>query len=99
MAKSEHTADLFEALRAGGLRKRTAKLLSTATDGRRKPAKAVRQTLSDLDRLVGQVEDRLSGKPAKRSAAAKKGAATRRRNAARRSAAAKKAAATRAAAR
>ena len=94
MAKSR-TDELFDRLHAQGLRKSTAKLLSQATDRRRKPAKAVERSLSDLKRAVAHVEDRLSGGSAKRQAAAKKAAATRKRNAQRRSAAAKKAARTR----
>ena len=95
MAKSR-TDDLFDRLHAQGLRRRTAKLLSQATDRRRKPVKAVERSLNDVKRAVAQVEDRLSGGPAKRQAAAKKAAATRKRNAQRRSAAAKKGARTRA---
>jgi hypothetical protein len=96
MARTKANEDLFTRLRANGLRKRTAKLISDATDGRRKPAKAVQRTLTDLKRLVGEAEDQISGGPAKRKAAAKKAAATRKRNAASRSTAAKKAARTRA---
>jgi hypothetical protein len=95
MAKSR-TDDLFDRLHAQGLRKRTAKLLSQATGRRRKPANAVERSLHDVKRAVSRVEDRLSGGPAKRQAAAKKAAATRKRNAQRRSAAAKKGARTRA---
>jgi hypothetical protein len=95
MAKSR-SDDLFDRLRAQGLRKRTAKLLSEATDRRRKPAKGVKRSLGEVKRAVSQVEDRLSGGPGKRKAAAKKAAATRKRNAVRRSAAAKKGARTRA---
>jgi hypothetical protein len=95
MAKSR-SDQLFDRLHAQGLRKRTAKLLSQATDGRRKPAKAVERSLTDLKKVVVEVEDRLSGGPAKRQAAGKKAAATRKRNAQRRSASAKKAARTRA---
>jgi hypothetical protein len=94
MAKSR-TDDLFDRLHAQGLRKRTAKLLSQAT-GRRRPANAVERSLNDVKRAVARVEDRISGGPAKRQAAAKKAAATRKRNAQRRSAAAKKGARTRA---
>jgi hypothetical protein len=95
VAKSR-TDDLFERLHAQALRKRTAKVLSQATDRRRKPAKAVERSLNDLKRAVAQVEDRLTGGSEKRKAAAKKAAATRKRNAQRRSAAAKAAARTRA---
>jgi hypothetical protein len=97
MAKSSDA--LFRRLRANGLRKSTARMLSEATDGRRKPAKVVKRTLADLNKAVGELEDRMAGGPAKRKAAAKKAAATRKRNAARRSASAKKAARTRAKAR
>ncbi len=96
MAKATRTDKLYTRLRAQGLRKRTANIVARATDRRRKPAKSVESALKDLKRLVAETEDRLSGGPAKRKAAAKKGAATRRRNAAQRSAAAKKAARTRA---
>jgi hypothetical protein len=88
--------DLFERLRAQGLRKRTAKLIADATDRRRKPAKGAQRALAELKKMIGDVEDRISGGPAKRKAAAKKAANTRKRNAQRRSAAAKKAAQTRA---
>jgi hypothetical protein len=96
MAKTKASDELFRRLRARGLRKRTATLISEATDRRRKPAKAAQRALTDLKRLVGDAEDRIAGGPAKRKAAAKKGALTRKRKAARRSAAAKKAARTRA---
>jgi hypothetical protein len=95
MAKSR-SDELFDRLHAQGLRKRTAKLLSQTTDRRRKPAKTMERSLADLKRVVAEVEDRLSGGPGKRKAAAKKAANTRKRNAQRRSAAAKKAARTRA---
>jgi hypothetical protein len=98
MAKTR-TDELFERLRAQGLRKRTAKLIAQASDRRRKPAKTVQRTLTDLKKLVADTEDRISGGPAKRKAAAKKAATTRKRNAQRRSAAAKKGARTRAKAR
>jgi hypothetical protein len=96
MAKKTRTDALFTRLRAQGLRKRTAKLIAQTTDRRRKPAKSVQGALGDLKKLVSDAEDRLSGGPAKRKAAAKKAANTRRRNAQRRSDAAKKAARTRA---
>lgn len=94
-AKSRNE-DLFGRLRAHGLRKRTAKLISDATDRRRRPAKAVQHTLAELKKVVAEAEDRISGGPAKRKAAAKKAANTRKRNALLRSAAAKKGARTRA---
>lgn len=97
MAKSKRDDEWFQKLRAHGLRKRTANLLSSATDRRAKPGKAVQQALTDLNKLVGEIEDRVSGGPAKRKAAGRKAANTRKRNAERRSTAAKKAARTRAA--
>jgi hypothetical protein len=84
-------------LRARGLRKRVARSLAEATarTNRRTP-KGVKRVTSDLRALVREVEDRATGGPAKRKAAAKKAAATRKRKASQRSAAAKKAARTRA---
>jgi hypothetical protein len=96
VAKSNRSDDLFRRLHADGLRKRTAKIISDASDQRRKPRKAVDRTLTELKNLLSEVEDRLSGGPAKRQASAKKAANTRKRNAGRRSTAAKKAARTRA---
>ncbi len=99
MAKATRSDKLYARLRAQGLRKRTANIIARTTDRRRKPAKSGQSALEDLKRLVAEAEDRLTGGPAKRKAAAKKAAATRKRNAASRSAAAKKAARTRAKAR
>jgi hypothetical protein len=96
MAKSKRDQDLLERLHASGVRKRAAKLIAEATDGRRKPAKQVRRALKDLSDAVSDAEDRIKGGPAKRKAAAKKAALTRKQNAAKRSASAKKAARTRA---
>ncbi len=96
MARSKQEKDLIGRLHAGGIRKRSAKLIAGATDGRRKPAKQVRATLNELRKIVDEAEDRISGGPAKRKSAASKAAATRRKNAQRRSTAAKKAAQTRA---
>ena len=99
MAKSKNN-DLMETLRAHGLRKRVAASVSDALDsGRRrsKPPKQVRKVVEDLKHVVEEIEDRATGGPAKRSAAARKAAATRKRNARARSAAAKKGARTRAA--
>jgi hypothetical protein len=39
MAKSKREKELVRKLRAGGLRKRSAKLIASASDGRRKPTK------------------------------------------------------------
>jgi hypothetical protein len=91
--------ELFDRLRAGGLRKKVASTVagavSTTTRGR-KPPKQVDRVVSELRALAAEIEDRAKGGPAKREATARKAAATRRRNAAKRSEAAKKAARTRA---
>jgi hypothetical protein len=99
MAKAKRDEQLFQRLRAHGLRKRAAKIVADNTNRRGKPAKAVNQVLSDLNKLVREAEDRVTGGPAKRQAAAKKAVKTRRANAQTRSNAAKKAARTRAKAR
>jgi hypothetical protein len=96
MAKSKLEQDLVRRLRANGIRKRSAELIAGATDGRRKPAKRVRHVVNDLSKLLSDAEDRVTGGPAKRKAAAKKAARTRKQKAAKRSDAAKKAARTRA---
>lgn len=97
MARKSKQEELFEALRARGLRKRVARTLAEATgraNGR--TPKSVKNVTSELRALASQIEDRATGGPAKRKAAAKKAAATRKRKANARSAAAKKAAKTRA---
>jgi hypothetical protein len=97
MARKSRQEELFERLRASGLRKRVARSLADATakaNGR--TPKAVRGVADDLKSLARDLEDRATGGPAKRKAAAKKAAATRKRKALKRSAAAKKAAKTRA---
>jgi hypothetical protein len=95
MAKNQ---DLFDTLRASGLRKKTAKSLSDAFGkaDNSPPGRATRKTINDLKAVVADLEDRATGGPAKRSAASKKAAATRTRAATQRSNAAKKAARTRA---
>ena len=94
MAKKK---DLFETLRANGLRKKTAKSLSNAFGRADKssPGRGARKAINDLKAVVADLEDRATGGPAKRSAASKKAAATRKRRATQRSNAAKKAARTR----
>jgi hypothetical protein len=97
MAKSQTDA-LFERLHANGLRKRVARDLSSAlskgSDSR--AGKAATGRITELRKLVADLEDRAKGGPDKRKAAAKKAAATRKRKAGQRSTAAKKAAQTRA---
>ena len=96
MAKTQADA-LFDRLRANGLRKRVARDLSdalTSASGSR-PSKAAQARITDLRKVVADLEDRAKGGPAKRKAAAKKAAATRKRKSHQRSQAAKKAARTR----
>lgn len=96
MAKTKRNQELVRRLHASGIRKRAAELIADATDRRRKPAKQVQRVLNDLGNALRDAEDRVSGGPAKRRAAAKKAARTRKLKAAKRSAAAKKGARTRA---
>ncbi len=93
--KSER--DLAKRLHRLGLRKSHAGSIARSTsrlEGQL-PAGA-RGTIEDLVSTVGEIGERLSGGPGKRSKAAKKAARTRKRNAEKRSQAAKKAAKTRA---
>jgi hypothetical protein len=89
--------DLFDTLRARGLRKSAANNLAKAFGkaDSSPPSKGARRVVTELRSLVEELEDRARGGPAKRQAAAKKAAATRKRKANERSAAAKKAARTR----
>jgi hypothetical protein len=102
MAKTER--DLFDTLRARGLRKSAASNLAKAF-GRADnspPGKGARRAVSELRDLVSELESRVgvggggsSRSSRSRSEAAKKAAATRKRKANERSRAAKKAAQTR----
>ena len=97
MARKSRQEELFEMLRARGLRKRVARSLADATGrANRNTPKGVKKVANDLRALATEIEDRATGGPAKRQAAAKKAAATRKRKASQRSTAAKKAARTRA---
>jgi hypothetical protein len=90
--------DLFNKLRARGLRKSAANNIAKAFGkaDSSPPSKGAKRAVAELRSLVDELEDRARGGPAKRQAAAKKAAATRKRKAAQRSAAAKKGARTRA---
>ena len=101
MAKknASRSDELFELLRARGLRTRVARALSDAasTGGRASASSqtAAKKIITDLRSVADELESRLTGKDSKRSEAAKKAARTRARKASARSASAKKAAATR----
>jgi hypothetical protein len=103
MAKKEK--DLFDTLRASGLRKKVASALSSTASsakgkskskgkGKGKTPKVISESVDNLRKAAASLEKHVVDP--KRSAAAKKGAQTRKRNAAKRSASAKKAAKTRA---
>jgi hypothetical protein len=96
MAKTDR--DLFDTLRARGLRKSAASNLAKAFGkaDNSPPGKGAKRAVAELRSLVDELEDRAKGGPAKRQAAARKAAATRKRKASDRSTAAKKAARTRA---
>ena len=112
MAKKSKTPDLFETLRASGLRKRVAREIAGAVDkaGDAASRRTIERRVRDLRAIVEDLEKRATGRSgskrsstkrsttssSKRSAAARKAVATRKRNAAKRSTAAKKAARTRA---
>jgi hypothetical protein len=94
--------DLADRLHVNGIRRKVAETLATgvgAAGSRRKAPKDVRGVIDRLKAVTAELEDRATGGPAKRSAAARKAAATRKRKAAGRRAAAKKGARTRAKAR
>ena len=96
MAKKDR--DLFDTLRARGLRKSAASNLAKAF-GRADsspPSKGAKRAVSELRDLLGDLEGRARGSDRKRKETAKKAAATRKRKANQRSTAAKKAAQTRA---
>ena len=78
MAKSQADV-LFERLRANGLRKRVARDLSEALGAATgsRPSKAAQGRITELRKLVADLEDRAKGGPGKRQAAAKKAAQTR----------------------
>jgi hypothetical protein len=95
MAKTNR--DLFDTLRARGLRKSAANNLAKAFGRADKspPSKGAKRAVSELRDIVSDLESRVGRTNRKRSEAAKKAAATRKRKADARSRAAKKAAETR----
>ena len=94
MAKTDR--DLFDTLRARGLRKSAANNLAKAFGKADKspPSKGAKRVVSELRDVVSELESRVGRTDRKRSA--KKAAATRKRKAGQRSAAAKRGAQTRA---
>ena len=97
MPKNKQADNLFDHLRASGVRKKVAKAMADGANGKSaKKAEALAQTaLADLRSASDAIRDRVVNRDSNRREAAKKAARTRKRNAAKRSAAAKKGAATR----
>jgi hypothetical protein len=97
MAKNKQADDLFDHLRARGVRKKVAKAVANGASSKKgKKAEALAQTaLADLRSAGDAIRDRVINRDSKRTEAARKAARTRKRKAAKRSASAKKAAATR----
>jgi hypothetical protein len=111
--KKSRQDELFDRLRAGGLRKRAARTIARASD--KADSKRLRKAVDELRGVLGELESRVGGAlgsddkpkaeaaaapkraPAARKPAARKPATSSSAAAAKRSAAAKKAAATRAA--
>ena len=99
MAKNKRNNDLFDHLRARGVRKKVAKALASAASrpkGRKRTEALAQAAIADLRSASDAIRDRVVARDPQRSEAAKKAARTRRRQAAKRSAAARKAAKTRA---
>jgi hypothetical protein len=97
MAKKKQD-DLFDHLRARGVRKKVAKALSgrrSSSSGRTKAEALAQTAIADLRSASEAIKERVIHRDSKRSEAAKKAARTRKRNEARRSAAAKRGAAKR----
>lgn len=81
MAKSKNDQDLYERLRAEGVRKRVAKEVSKLKpDPDGAEMNAIRRIAADLNMAVDDIKDLITGGPQKRSKAAKKGAKTRKKN-------------------
>ena len=97
MAKNKGAEDLFDHLRARGVRKKVAKSIADGASSKNaKKARAVAHgAIADLRSASAAIHDRVIKRDSKRSQAAKKAARTRKHNAAKRSASAKKAASKR----
>jgi hypothetical protein len=101
MAKKKRDNDLFDHLRARGVRKRVAKAIASrrgGPKGRKKAEALARGAITDLRSAADAIKGGVIHRDAKRSEAAKKAARTRKRNAekSRRAAAARKGARKRA---
>ena len=97
MAKTKMDRKLFNRMRSLGVRKSRARQVAEAVANSRKSApKAARKAMADLQGAAGEIQDRMTGGPQKRKAAAKKAARTRKQKAKKHSDSAKKAARTRA---
>ncbi len=80
-SKKRVDKDLYDRLRAEGVRKKVAKEVSRLRpDKDSAQMKAVRRVANDLDKAAKDVKDLVTGGPQKRSKAAKKGAKTRKKN-------------------
>ena len=80
MAKNKQADDLFDHLRARGVRKKVAKAIAdgkSAKNGKRAEALA-QSALADLRSASDAIRDRVLNRDSKRSEAAKKAAATRK---------------------
>ena len=74
MARKSRQDELFDMLRARGLRKRVAKSVSEATGrANRNTPKGVKKVANDLRALATEIEDRATGGPTKRKAASGEG--------------------------
>jgi hypothetical protein len=81
MAKKKGNQNLYDRLRAGGVRKKVAKEVSRLRpDKDGAEMKAVRRVAADLNMAVDDIKDLITGGPQKRSKAAKKAAKTRKKN-------------------
>jgi hypothetical protein len=82
VAKTNRDKELFEMMRATGVRKKVAAEVSDAV-GRLEPGekvpKVARQAVHDFSALAARLEDRVSAGPAKRAAPAQKRTRTRKR--------------------
>lgn len=96
MAKSKVEKEVFDRLRAGGLRKSVARALAQASGDGKKLPKAAQKAIADVRAVAAELERRFPGGSTPQQVGGRKAAATRKKNAAKRSSAARKGAQTRA---